>query len=141
MSNDQPQTGIRSALVERFGEEGIAALENSGLLNRRPQHGRSGLMRIDGAEVVYDRRGVAYLVADRMSAEPCRCRAAASILGEHHGPEDSPAPGLDAAEGPRGGDGPARRFHAPGAWRAKATFILSSSGHPMPNSPERPVHP
>ena len=79
---------IRSALVERFGEEGIAALESSGLLKIVPSMDAVPAgVRIDGAEAVYDpTAGAAYLVADRMSAN----RAAAALLhelGEHHGLE------------------------------------------------------
>lgn len=79
---------IRSALVERFGEEGIAKLERDGLLRivpnmeAVPEEGR-----IDGAEAVYDpNNGVAYLIADRLTAGTA-AQALLHELGEHHGLE------------------------------------------------------
>lgn len=77
---------IRAALVERFGEEGVAKLEADGLLRIVPSTADVPAdLRIDGAEAVYDpSQGIAYLVADRIPAG----RAAAVVLhelGEHHG--------------------------------------------------------
>lgn len=77
---------IRSALVERFGMEGVAKLEADGLLRIAPTMADVPAdLRIDGAEAVYDpSQGIAYLVADRIPAG----RAAAVVLhelGEHHG--------------------------------------------------------
>lgn len=79
---------IRRVLADEFGEEGIARLERAGFLRIVPDLDAvpAGL-RIDGAEAVYDpAAGVAYLVADRLSAD----RAPAALLhelGEHHGLE------------------------------------------------------
>lgn len=79
---------IRRVLADEFGGEGIARLERAGFLRIVPDLDAvpAGL-RIDGAEAVYDpAAGVAYLVADRLSAD----RAPAALLhelGEHHGLE------------------------------------------------------
>ncbi|HMW53595.1 MAG TPA: PLxRFG domain-containing protein, partial [Rhodocyclaceae bacterium] len=79
---------IRRVLADEFGEEGIARLERAGFLRIVPDLDAvpAGL-RIDGAEAVYDpAAGIAYLVADRLSAD----RAPAALLhelGEHHGLE------------------------------------------------------
>lgn len=79
---------IRRVLADEFGEEGIARLERAGFLRIVPDLDAvpAGL-RIDGAEAVYDpAAGVAYLVADRLSAD----RAPVALLhelGEHHGLE------------------------------------------------------
>ena len=79
---------IRRVLADEFGEEGIARLERAGFLRIVPDlDAVPADLRIDGAEAVYDpAAGVAYLVADRLSAD----RAPAALLhelGEHHGLE------------------------------------------------------
>lgn len=79
---------IRRVLADEFGEEGIARLERAGFLRIVSDLDAvpAGL-RIDGAEAVYDpAAGIAYLVADRLSAD----RVPAALLhelGEHHGLE------------------------------------------------------
>jgi len=81
---------IRAALVGRFGERGIKALESSGLLKivrikDAPEAIREEAMA-QGASALYSADGVAYLFSDRMTAEDAPGKLLHEI-GEHYGLE------------------------------------------------------
>lgn len=81
---------IRAALVGRFGERGIKALESSGLLKivrikDAPEAMREEAMA-QGASALYSADGVAYLFSDRMTAEDAPGKLLHEI-GEHYGLE------------------------------------------------------
>lgn len=82
---------IRNALIERFGKDGITALESSGLLKvmrlkDAPQHILDSATE-ENASALYDpTTGIAYLFSDRMTPD----EAAGKLLheiGEHYGLE------------------------------------------------------
>lgn len=81
---------IRAALIDRFGERGIKALESAGVLKivrlkDAPDAMRS-LAEEQGASALYGADGVAYLFSDRMTAEDAPGKLLHEI-GEHYGLE------------------------------------------------------
>ena len=88
-TNETPES-IRSALVERFGSQGIAALEKSGMLkimsvNDAPASILETAIE-QNASALYTVDGTAYLFSDRMMAQDAPGKLLHE-LGEHHGLE------------------------------------------------------
>ena len=87
-SNETPES-IRAALIEEFGESGVAALESGGLLNIVASTSETfrRVLRIPGAgRSMTRKRAGRFLIADQLSAG----RAVGAVLhelGEHHGLE------------------------------------------------------
>ena len=79
---------IRAALIDRFGERGIKALESAGVLKiirlKDAPDAMRALAEEQGASALYGADGVAYLFSDRMTAEDAPGKLLHEI-GEHHG--------------------------------------------------------
>lgn len=81
---------IRAALIDRFGERGIKALESAGVLKiirlKDAQDAMRALAEEQGASALYGADGVAYLFSDRMTTEDAPGKLLHEI-GEHYGLE------------------------------------------------------
>lgn len=81
---------VRAALIDRFGERGIKALESAGVLKivrlKDAPDAMRALAEEQGASALYGADGVAYLFSDRMTTEDAPGKLLHEI-GEHYGLE------------------------------------------------------